>query len=132
MSRIRSAAQFVLTDAGVVRPTTADLSAALVGGVVVAPSGKTIALPGVLKQRAAGMAWSDIAQRYGTTMRAFNRGGSVARDDGGGPGSRALERSGAEAQRPVVRSHTRARAWTTLRAVVNPARRSLRRSCPKR
>ena len=72
-------AQFVLTDAGVVHPTTSDLSAALVGGVVVAPSGKTVALPGVLKQRAAGMAWSDIAQRYGTTMRAFNRGGTTPR-----------------------------------------------------
>lgn len=72
-------AQFVLTDAGVVRPSTADLSAALVGGVVVVPGGKSVALPGVLKQRAAGMAWSDIAQRYGTTMRAFNRGGSGPR-----------------------------------------------------
>ena len=72
-------AQFALTDAGVFRPTTAELSAALVGGVVVAPSGKTVALPGVLKQRAAGMAWSEIAQRYGTTMRAFNRGGNVPR-----------------------------------------------------
>ena len=72
-------AQFVLTDAGVVRPSTAELSAALVGGVVVAPSGKTVALPGVLKQRAAGMAWSEIAQRYGTTMRAFNHGAAAPR-----------------------------------------------------
>jgi hypothetical protein len=72
-------AQFVLTDAGVARPTTSDLSAALVGGIVVAQSGKTVALPGVLKQRAAGMAWSDIAQRYGTTMRAFNRAGTTPR-----------------------------------------------------
>lgn len=82
-------AQFVLTDAGVVRPTMADLSAALVGGVVVASSGKTVALPGVLKQRAAGMAWSDIAQRYGTTMRAFNRGGSTPRATMAADSSRA-------------------------------------------
>ena len=60
-------------------PSTAELSAALVGGVVVAPSGKTVALPGVLKQRAAGMAWSEIAQRYGTTMRAFNHGAAAPR-----------------------------------------------------
>ena len=66
-------AQFALTDAGIAHPTTAELIAALVGGVVVTPGARTVALPGVLKQRAAGMAWSEIAHRYGTTMRAFNR-----------------------------------------------------------
>jgi hypothetical protein len=33
----------------------------------------------VLKQRAAGMAWSEIAHRYGTTMRAFNRTSGTVR-----------------------------------------------------
>jgi hypothetical protein len=72
-------AQFVLADAGIVRPTTAELRAALLGGIVTGANGRTAALPGVLKQRAAGMAWSEIAHRYGTTMRAFNRGGATAR-----------------------------------------------------
>jgi hypothetical protein len=72
-------AQFALADAGIERPTTADLCAALLGGVVTAPNGKTVALPGVLKQRAAGMAWSEIAHRYGTTMRAFNRTSGTVR-----------------------------------------------------
>lgn len=72
-------AQFALTDAGITEPTTAQLTAALLGGVVATPGGRTVALPGVLKQRAAGMAWSEIAHRYGTTMRAFNRTGSPAR-----------------------------------------------------
>jgi hypothetical protein len=72
-------AQFALADAGIERPATADLCAALLGGVVTAPNGKTVALPGVLKQRAAGMAWSEIAHRYGTTMRTFNRTSATVR-----------------------------------------------------
>jgi len=67
-------AQHALRIAGISSPSHADLIAALVGGRVVAVDGTPWNLVGVLRQRAAGMAWAMIARSYGTTLAAFNHG----------------------------------------------------------
>ncbi|HET8832059.1 MAG TPA: hypothetical protein VFN86_08295 [Casimicrobiaceae bacterium] len=67
-------AQHALRIAGISSPSHADLIAALVGGRVVAVDGTPWNLVGVLRQRAAGMAWGVIARSYGTTLAAFTHG----------------------------------------------------------
>jgi len=67
-------AQFALNQAGITQPTGAQLQTALLGGSFTTADGKTIVLAGVLQQRADGMGWGRIAQSYGTTMGAVNRG----------------------------------------------------------
>jgi hypothetical protein len=67
-------AQFALNQAGITHPTGPQLQAALLGGSVTTADGKTVALAGVLQQRADGMGWGQIAQSYGTTMGSVNRG----------------------------------------------------------
>jgi len=67
-------AQFALNQAGISNPTGAQLQTALLGGTITTADGKTVALAGVLQQRADGMGWGRIAQSYGTTMGAVNRG----------------------------------------------------------
>ena len=67
-------AQHALRIAGISSPSHADLIAALVGGRVVAGDGTPWNLVGVLRQRAAGMAWAVIARSYGTTLAAFTHG----------------------------------------------------------
>jgi hypothetical protein len=74
VSHALAIAQFSLRQAGIENPTAADLQAALNGGTVTTADGKTVALTGVLQQRAAGMGWGQIAKTYGTTMGAVNRG----------------------------------------------------------
>jgi hypothetical protein len=66
-------AQFALKQQGITNPTSAELQAALQGGSITTADGKTVALTGVLQQRADGMGWGRIAQSYGTTMGAVNR-----------------------------------------------------------
>jgi hypothetical protein len=66
-------AQFALNQQGITNPTGAELQAALQGGSITTADGKTVALTGVLQQRADGMGWGRIAQSYGTTMGAVNR-----------------------------------------------------------
>jgi hypothetical protein len=67
-------AQFALRQAGITNPTGAQLQAALQGGSVTTADGKTVTFTGVLQQRADGVGWGRIAQSYGTTMGAVNRG----------------------------------------------------------
>src|SRR6266496_5164859 len=74
VSRSLALAQFALSKAGITNPTGADLQAALQGGSITTADGKTVVLTGVLQQRADGMGWGRIAQSYGTTMGAVNRG----------------------------------------------------------
>ncbi|HEY3178548.1 MAG TPA: hypothetical protein VGL25_06675 [Casimicrobiaceae bacterium] len=66
-------AQFALNQQGITNPTGAELQAALQGGSITTADGKTVALTGVLQQRADGMGWGRIAQTYGTTMGSVNR-----------------------------------------------------------
>jgi len=74
VSHALALAQFSLRQAGIENPTAADLQAALDGGTVTSADGKSVALSGVLQQRAQGMGWGQIAKTYGTTMGAVNRG----------------------------------------------------------
>jgi len=67
-------AQFALNQQGIANPTGAQLQAALTGGDITTNDGKTVTLAGVLQQRADGMGWGKIAQSYGTTVGAVNRG----------------------------------------------------------
>lgn len=62
-------AQESLQQAGIANPTPEQLDAALNGGSVVV-EGKTIALQGVLVQRAAGAGWGQIAQSLGVRLGA--------------------------------------------------------------
>ena len=73
VSHALALAQFSLLQAGIENPTAADLQAALDGGTVTAADGKTVALAGVLQQRAQGLGWGQIAKASGTTMGAVNR-----------------------------------------------------------
>ena len=63
-----------LNQAGISNPTGAQLQAALQGGSVTTADGNTVTFAGVLQQRANGVGWGRIAQSYGTTMGAVNRG----------------------------------------------------------
>jgi len=74
VSHALALAAYSLHQAGIEQPTAAQLQAALDGGAVTDASGKSVTLPGVLQQRASGMGWGKIAQSYGTTMGAVNRG----------------------------------------------------------
>jgi hypothetical protein len=67
-------AQFALDQAGISNPTGAQLQTALQGGSFTTSDGRTLTFAGVLQQRADGMGWGRIAQSYGTTMGAVNRG----------------------------------------------------------
>jgi len=67
-------AQFALNQAGISNPSGAQLKVALEGGSFTTADGQTVAFAGVLQQRADGMGWGRIAQTYGTTMGAVNRG----------------------------------------------------------
>ena len=67
-------AQFALNQNGITNPTGAELQAALNGGTITTADGTKVALAGVLQQRADGMGFGRIAQSYGTTMGAVNRG----------------------------------------------------------
>lgn len=53
---------------GVDQPTAEELSAALIGGEITAPSGGTVQLDGVLTMRNEGMGWGQIAHEYGVKL----------------------------------------------------------------
>jgi hypothetical protein len=74
VSHALALAQYSLNQQGITNPTGAQLQAALLGGDITTSDGKTVTLAGVLQQRADGMGWGKIAQSYGTTMGAVNRG----------------------------------------------------------
>ena len=50
---------------GIARPTRTELKAALNGGTITTKTGERVTLTGVLKQRASGMGWGQIAQANG-------------------------------------------------------------------
>jgi hypothetical protein len=60
-----SLAKATLAEQGIYKPTPEQLKAALNGGTVTNRSGERVALPGVLKQRASGMGWGQVAQANG-------------------------------------------------------------------
>jgi hypothetical protein len=54
-----------LADHGIHRPTPEQIKAALNGGTVTTRSGERVRLPGVLKLRASGMGWGQVAHKLG-------------------------------------------------------------------
>ena len=52
----------------ITQPTAEEIKAALVGGEIIAPSGGTVQLDGVLSLRSDGMGWGQIAQEYGVKL----------------------------------------------------------------
>ena len=67
-------AQVALNQQGITNPTGAELRAALNGDTIMTADGRSVTFAGVLQQRADGMGFGRIAQSYGTTMGAVNRG----------------------------------------------------------
>ena len=61
-------AQDALLRAGITKPTAAQLQTALMGGTITKADGTTVTLDGVLKMRADGMGWGQIAQAGGTKV----------------------------------------------------------------
>ena len=59
-------AQAQLQQAGITKPTAAQLQIALDGGTLKSPNGTTTQTQGVLTLRASGMGWGQIAQAQGT------------------------------------------------------------------
>jgi hypothetical protein len=60
-----SIAEATLKDHGIHKPSPEQIEAALNGGTVTTKSGEVVKLPGVLKLRASGMGWGQIAQKHG-------------------------------------------------------------------
>ena len=66
-------AKLSLAQQGIRNPTPEQIKAALNGGTVTSKSGQRVVLPGVLKQRASGMGWGQIAQSYGFKLGELMR-----------------------------------------------------------
>jgi hypothetical protein len=54
-----------LADQGIHNPTPEQIKAALNGGTITTKSGEQVKLDGVLKMRASGMGWGEIAHKLG-------------------------------------------------------------------
>jgi hypothetical protein len=72
-------AEASLAKHGITNPTPAELATALMGGNVVTPRSGTVALDGVLKMRAEGKGWGQIAQAYGVKLGEVKRSEKVER-----------------------------------------------------
>jgi hypothetical protein len=64
-----------LANHGIHNPTPEQIKAALNGGRVTTKSGQRVTLPGVLKLRASGMGWGQIAQKVGVKLGDVKRHG---------------------------------------------------------
>jgi hypothetical protein len=58
-------AEASLAEHGIHKPTPDQIKAALNGGTITTKSGQTVKLDGVLKLRASGMGWGEIAHKLG-------------------------------------------------------------------
>ena len=61
-------AQASLAEHGIHKPTPEQIKAALNGGTVTTKSGQRVTLPGVLKLRASGMGWGQVAHKLGVKV----------------------------------------------------------------
>lgn len=57
-----------LAEHGIRQPTPEQIKASLNGGTVTTKSGQRVTLPGVLKLRASGMGWGQVAHRLGVKV----------------------------------------------------------------
>jgi hypothetical protein len=58
---------------GVTNPTPTELAYTLMGGNVKTPNSGTLAMDGILKQRAQGKGWGEMAQSYGVKLGEVKR-----------------------------------------------------------
>jgi hypothetical protein len=72
-------AQASLKEQGIANPTPAQLQAALNGGAMTGSSGKTVQLPGVLRLRAEGKGWGEVAHSLGFKLGEVVRAEKAAR-----------------------------------------------------
>jgi hypothetical protein len=75
-----SLADASLKQAGIANPTPDQLAAALNGGSVTNSDGKTVAMSGVLRMRAEGKGWGQIAQSMGFKLGEVVRSEKAARN----------------------------------------------------
>src|SRR5687768_4423332 len=66
-------AQASLAERGIHNPTPEQIKAALNGGTITTKSGQRITMPGVLKLRASGMGWGQIAHKLGFKLGDLKR-----------------------------------------------------------
>ncbi len=66
-------AQATLASHGIQKPSPEQIETALNGGTITTKAGETIALKGVLQQRASGMGWGQIAQANGFKLGELKR-----------------------------------------------------------
>lgn len=66
-------AQASLADHGIHKPTPEQIKAALNGGTITTKSGQQVKLDGVLKLRASGMGWGEIAHKLGFKLGELKR-----------------------------------------------------------
>lgn len=57
-----------LAEHGIHKPTPEQIKAALNGGTITTKSGQRVTLPGVLKLRASGMGWGQVAHKLGVKV----------------------------------------------------------------
>lgn len=62
-----------LAEQGIHKPTPEQIKAALNGGTITTKSGQTVKLDGVLKLRASGMGWGQIAHKMGFKLGELKR-----------------------------------------------------------
>jgi hypothetical protein len=62
-----------LAERGIRNPTPEQIKAALNGGTITTKSGQRLSLPGVLKLRANGMGWGEIAHKLGFKLGDVKR-----------------------------------------------------------
>lgn len=62
-----------LADQGIHKPTPEQIKAALNGGTITTKSGEQVKLDGVLKMRASGMGWGEIAHKLGFKLGELKR-----------------------------------------------------------
>jgi hypothetical protein len=72
-------AEASLKQNGITNPTPAQLEAALMGGKITLASGKTVELQGILRMRAEGMGWGQIANSMGFKLGELKRADRVAK-----------------------------------------------------
>jgi hypothetical protein len=62
-----------LAEQGIHNPTPEQIKAALNGGTITTKSGQRVTMPGVLKLRASGMGWGEIAHKLGFKLGDLKR-----------------------------------------------------------
>jgi hypothetical protein len=66
---------------GIHKPTPEQIKAALNGGTITTKSGQRVALPGVLKLRASGMGWGQVAHKLGVKVGDMKGHGHAHKKD---------------------------------------------------